>query len=458
MAGKRRSAGKDGGDAKKKKKIANAGTPKHLVAGAAATTGQVAVTGTTTSYVESSAPLGPPGDHLLNQLANVSFFSTPARRVVAKKPSSTSTTHPTRTKLYCALSLYEIRNISPVDETFSVRLRLYLHWVLDDDVYDSAPAVLRRGAEAAYSSGDFHSFSTEDVKTLASSQNAGLTLPRVVFFNATESHSLDESPGIRIYSGERGRAILWNCGYSVTIKHHYELEHFPFDQQRLQIELRQDNSACWDQFDLTIAAVQFHRNALQLAEWGVHEPSVERSGQSVIAHKASTVTLRVSRLPLFYLYNVVGVMLMLSLLGFSAFSLPRGDLSDRLNIVLTLLLTTIAFKFVVSDTIPKVGYNTHLDVFILLNMAFLFSIACVCVAQDMGVVSGRSGGDRAAVSALGVLFCAMNIGWGVRVARCTPRQHGGGGPGRVLRPSDTKRNWYCCAFANPAWLYAQKDA
>ena len=101
-------------------------------------------------------------------------------------------------------------------------------------------------------------------------------------------------------------------------------------------------------------------------------------------------------------------MLMLSLLGFSAFSLPRGDLSDRLNIVLTLLLTTTAFKFVVSDTIPKVGYNTHLDVFILLNMAFLFSIACVCVAQDMG-----------AVSALGVLFCAVNVGWGVRVARCT---------------------------------------
>ena len=93
-----RNVRKDGGDAKKKKKIANAGTPKHLVAGAAATTGQVAVTGTT-SYVESSAPLGPPGDHLLNQLANVSFFSTPSRRSVAKTGEASSTTQPCRTKL-----------------------------------------------------------------------------------------------------------------------------------------------------------------------------------------------------------------------------------------------------------------------------------------------------------------------------------------------------------------------
>ena len=100
--------------------------------------------------------------------------------------------------------------------------------------------------------------------------------------------------------------------------------------------------------------MQFHRDALQLAEWAVHEPMVERSGQSIIVHKASTVTLRVSRLPLYYLYNIVGVMLMLSVLGFTAFSLPRRDLSDRLNIVLTLLLTTVAFKFVVTDMIPKV--------------------------------------------------------------------------------------------------------
>ena len=45
--------------------------------------------------------------------------------------------------------------------------------------------------------------------------------------------------------------------------------------------------------------------------------------------------------------------------------------------------------------------------FILLNMGFLFSIASVLVAQDMGVVLGQSDGDRAAVAALGVCSSAF---------------------------------------------------
>ena len=80
--------------------------------------------------------------------------------------------------------------------------------------------------------------------------------------------------------------------------------------------------------------------------------------------------------------------------------------------------------------------------FILLNMGFLFSIASVLVAQDMGVVLGQSDGDRAAVAALGVLFCVLNVGWGVHVGRCIQLQQlGGSGPGRMLQASDTKRNW-----------------
>ena len=143
---------------------------------------------------------------------------------------------------------------------------------------------------------------------------------------------------------------------SKTHKHNANYRTHAYDQAdtRLGPHLCYTASSSPLQFDLTVAAVQFHRDALQLAEWAVHEPMVERSGQSIIVHKASTVTLRVSRLPLYYLYNIVGVMLMLSVLGFTAFSLPRRDLSDRLNIVLTLLLTTVAFKFVVTDMIPKV--------------------------------------------------------------------------------------------------------
>ena len=45
---------------------------------------------------------------------------------------------------------------------------------------------------------------------------------------------------------------------------------------------------------------------------------------------------------------------MLSILAFIAFALPADALGERVNLVLTLLLTCVAFKFAIADVIPKV--------------------------------------------------------------------------------------------------------
>ena len=65
----------------------------------------------------------------------------------------------------------------------------------------------------------------------------------------------------------------------------------------------------------------------------------------------------------------------------SILSLTVGtdDLNDRINVILTLLLTAVAFKFVIADAIPKVGYSTLIDDFVLYNMAFLFGQLFLCI-------------------------------------------------------------------------------
>jgi len=109
-----------------------------------------------------------------------------------------------------------------------------------------------------------------------------------------------------------------------------------------------------------------------MTEWVAHEPTVERGSPP---HKASLVRLQVARRPQYYVNNIVGIITMLSLLGFLAFFLPVGDLGDRINLILTLLLTAVAFKFVVAESIPRLGYQTHIDSFVLYNMFFLFSVS-----------------------------------------------------------------------------------
>lgn len=49
---------------------------------------------------------------------------------------------------------------------------------------------------------------------------------------------------------------MWNDAYSLELKQHFDLRHFPFDRHGLQIEIRQDNSLTWDKYDLTVCAVQ----------------------------------------------------------------------------------------------------------------------------------------------------------------------------------------------------------
>ena len=251
-----------------------------------------------------------------------------------------------------------------------------------------------------------------------------------------------------------GGVCMWNMGYVLKCKELYELENFPFDRQDLQIELRQDDSSTWDDFDLTVFSVLFHKHALELSEWETYEPKIEKS-----SHKATTILLQVRRIPTFYVTNVVLVMLMLSLLGFTAFALPPDALSDRIDIMLTLLLTAVAFKFVIADAIPKVGYNTHLDNFVMMNMAFLFFAAAVCVAGSLTeslddtslwttvMLGVRWDMNRAMTMVCIFIFLFINITWAIGVKYALESEID-------LKPIKLVdgTNWYNFLFANPGFL------
>ena len=74
-----------------------------------------------------------------------------------------------------------------------------------------------------------------------------------------------------------------------------------------------------------------------------------------------------------FTWNVLAVMGMISTLSLGVFGVPASDgdcLATRSSIVLTLLLTAIAFKFVFADALPKVSYQTVLDGY--MNTCFFF--------------------------------------------------------------------------------------
>eukprot|EP00002_Diphylleia_rotans_P004578 TRINITY_DN13418_c0_g1_i1.p1 TRINITY_DN13418_c0_g1~~TRINITY_DN13418_c0_g1_i1.p1 ORF type:complete len:216 (-),score=40.03 TRINITY_DN13418_c0_g1_i1:321-968(-) len=127
---------------------------------------------------------------------------------------------------------------------------------------------------------------------------------------------------------------------------------------------------------VALCSVQFHREALCMTEYYPLIPKIVRESP---AHKATKVCLRVRRIPTYYLQNIVLIMFLLSLLGPLAFIVEVEDLGDRLSTILTLLLTAVAFKYVISSSLPKVPYNTLIDYFILCSTISLAAVAFFAV-------------------------------------------------------------------------------
>jgi hypothetical protein len=74
---------------------------------------------------------------------------------------------------------------------------------------------------------------------------------------------------------------------------------------------------------------------------------------------------------------------------FASFFFESTDIGGRLSVTYTLVLTSVAFKFVVSGSLPQIPYQTWLDIYVLTSFVILFLIALENVL--VAVIAGRYG-------------------------------------------------------------------
>jgi len=86
-------------------------------------------------------------------------------------------------------------------------------------------------------------------------------------------------------------------------------------------------------------------------------------------------TVRVSREWRYWLYNIYTIMFLLVSLSATSWAAAPTDTGTRLGVTFTLLLTVVAFKFSLTQNIPKVSYNTVLDTYLLWCFVFLVIVA-----------------------------------------------------------------------------------
>ena len=388
------------------------------------------------SYAESETPISFVNSHLLDQLGDVAFFKTANR---SKLPQTWLCSLPgDKVRLHAFVSVMDVMNIDSMGEKFDIKLRLYLMWKVD--LHEMGFAEI---ADKALNSGNFYSLTRDEIDTYSEKH----PIPVPVVFNKIHEEETDPAD-IRCYGGTpNGTALMWNKAFTLTCRERFELQSFPFDMQDLSLEFRLNDPRFWDAYDLTIVSVQFHKQALVQTEWKAFGPTIKRDSPS---HKVSKVLLKYRRLSWYYVQNIVAAMLFISSLSLISFVMEVEDLGSRVSTCLTVVLTVVAFKFIVTSSLPKVPYNTCIDYYInaasgvLIVVTYLTVVPFLIQGDDYGVTINSQLGTFSLVLMLVTFF-----GWGnysLRVANSWKQTT------EVKIKED--KNWYSYRFSAPDFLDA----
>ncbi|TGZ62796.1 hypothetical protein CRM22_007218 [Opisthorchis felineus] len=159
-----------------------------------------------------------------------------------------------------------------------------------------------------------------------------------------------------------------------------ELNDFPLDVQDLTITLtseRPDTEVALvpDKNELCAINVQ---TLVDQQEWRLHEhievtrrSATQEYTNSSQHHPCISVTCRAARRPGYFYWNVFLIMFFITGLSFATFAVPPERPENRLQLSFTLFLTSVAFKFVINQSLPKISYLTYMDKYVLMSLAIL---------------------------------------------------------------------------------------
>ena len=250
--------------------------------------------------------------------------------------------------------------------------------------------------------------------------------PRIYFANAVEIKSLHKKHKIIRMVANPTPVVQLSYRVVGRFKTLFSLHNFPFDYQTLKIEISSKWSSAAVVFDRTpnIPCVLSNENFLGKEQWDLlnhvitkdSSSSEDPSRVSIIKYSFYAFEFHIKRKYTYFLTNIVFMMFLISLLSFTTFFVKPENIGDRLSVILTLLLTAVTFKFVVSQSLPPVSYLTVLDWYVLSSVIFIFSVAIEnSIVARIKRKSYRAIFDRGAWSASIVLFILMHLYFVVKV-------------------------------------------
>lgn len=179
--------------------------------------------------------------------------------------------------------------------------------------------------------------------------------------------------------------------FTVRLEAHFDLHQFPFDHQRLELEIE---SFAWPQHALRLHR-QSHRigfgNQYELPEWHITGLKTEvrsvREIQDRDEFSEFLMTIDVARQFGFYLWKLLLPLVLLVMVSWIVFWMTEIEIHDRMNISFLGLLTVVAYQFFATDDLPAIPYFTFMDG--ILSISFAVMILSVFESLAVHLLTAR---------------------------------------------------------------------
>eukprot|EP00873_Tetraselmis_striata_P034887 jgi/Tetstr1/455151/TSEL_042001.t1 len=296
-----------------------------------------------------------------------------ARKALAQK-------NPSRV-VSIGLKVWELKSIDTVEGHFHCSFRVFMAW--------ADPALVARIREHLGPGGALRNgFKLDYGEDTESLYKAGV--PHLSIINGVDVELVDAGR-LAVVDVDAGVLEL-SHKYSGTLSQSFDLHDFPFDRQRLAVKISMNSG---NDRSRTFAASGFTliEGQVSLPEWSIAQELEVDESHVEEDRSAMHYQIPIRRKHAYYSQNF----------------------ADRAGILLTILLTAVAFKFVVADMLPKVPYFTKLDLYVSACFALVFLLTVQMAASALVKDAAAAGAvDRyagAALAASWALFHVVYIGW-----------------------------------------------
>ena len=166
-----------------------------------------------------------------------------------------------------------------------------------------------------------------------------------------------------------------------SVKQSFDLVAFPFDEQSINFDFEVSQPETGEEVFFNLVAsslsddqIETAKSEINLAEW-----EINGSGSYTVSYKSDIKQLHlpttrfyfdIKRYSDYYVFKLAMPITLILIVCWSVFWIRPDELEARLTLSVVSLLSLIAYNFVVDQDLPKLGYLTMADFFIIYTYLF----------------------------------------------------------------------------------------